>query len=280
MIKVIGLILIMLVAMTLYVAILVAPGKATPEMKAPFMHRYFAHRGLHTKDNSIPENTVAAFEAACNAGYGMELDVRLTADKEVIVIHDPNLMRPCGVDLDVKDLTYNEILEYGLFGTEFRVPLLTDVLECVDGRAPIIVEIKPMNDVTIELAQRTMAILAPYEGEYCVESFDPGVVKWLRYNAPHILRGQLSNQFKDFEKTGSALVRYIVSRCLLNMMGRPHFIAYKTGRRPLSVKLARMIGAMQIAWTSHPEDMGGTPEKDKRENDSVIFEFYEPPTTY
>ncbi len=277
--KVLIIIILIIVVYVLYVGVMVAPGKSTPEMKAPFMNRYFAHRGLHTKDNSIPENTVAAFDAACNAGYGMELDVRLTKDKEVIVIHDPNLMRPCGVDLDVQDLTYNEILEYGLFGTEFRVPLLTDVLECVEGRTPIIVEIKPCDD-SIPLVQKTMELLAPYEGDYCVESFDPAVVKWLRYNAPVVLRGQLSNQYKDFEKKGSTLLRFFVSRCLFNMMGRPHFIAYKTGNRPWPIKLARLLGAMQMVWTSHPEDMGGTPERDKRENDSVIFEFYDPPTTY
>ncbi len=277
--KILLLLLIIFVLILIFLGILVAPERASKAMKAPFENRFFAHRGLHTMDNTIPENTVAAFERACVAGYGIELDVRITKDEEVVVIHDPNLMRPCGVDKNVSDLTYNEILEYGLFGTEFRVPLFQDALECIEGRVPLIVEIKP-GENTLTLTQKTMELLAPYKGEYCVESFDPSVVRWIRHNCPVVLRGQLANLVSDFDENIPFLIKFFASRCLFNMATRPHFVAYKTGTKPLSVKLTKLLGAMHIVWTSHPEDMGGNPEKDKRENDSVIFEFYEPPVKY
>ncbi len=277
--KVLILLIVFLALVIIYVAILVAPGKATTKMKAPFLNRYFAHRGLHTEDDTIPENSLAAFDAACLAGYGIELDVRLTKDGEVVVLHDENLMRPCGVDALIGDLDFDEVADLKLWGTEHAIPLFEEALSTIDGRTPVIVEIKPGDRGEI-LAKKTMDILAPYVGDYCVESFDPSIVRWVKKYAPVVLRGQLAYNFGEYETNIPLIGRFFASRCMFNMLTRPHFIAYKTGKKPWPVKLTKLLGAMHIVWTSHPERLGGTPITDKVENDAVIFEYYDPPTHY
>ena len=266
----------LLISFFVFIVIMVAPGRYTKKMAAPFRGRYFAHRGLHTKDKSIPENSMRAFEEACKAGYGMEMDVQLTKDRQVVVFHDDDLERVCGVEGLVSDYTYEELQEFRLEGTEERIPLFKDVLDCIAGREPIIVELKS-DKMRFVLCQEVMYLLAPYTGDYCLESFDPAIVKWVKKNMPGVLRGQLSAQ-PDFFSKVSGIGKIFISNCMFGLMNRPHFIAYRVGPKPFTIKLTKLLGAMHICWTSRPEDMGGTPEIDAANNDSVIFEFYTPPT--
>ena len=266
----------LIICFIVFLAIMVAPGRCTKEMAEPFKGRYFAHRGLHTKDKSVPENSLAAFDAACEAGYGMELDVQLSKDGQVVVFHDDTLERVCGVEGRVSEYTYEELMNIPLEGTDETIPLLQDVLEVIDGRQPIIVELKS-DENRYKLCSAVMYILASYTGDYCLESFDPAIVRWIKKNMPGVLRGQLSSQ-PDFFSSVSGIVKVFLSNCLFGLLNRPHFIAYRVGPKPFPVKLTKLLGAVHICWTSRPEDMGGNPKQDAADNDSVIFEFYEPPT--
>ena len=158
--------------------VLLAPGQASESKKAPFMHRNFAYRGLHSEDQSVPENSRKAFSLAVEAGYGMELDVQLSRDGQVVVFHDDTLDRACGVAARVDELDLAELQKLPLFGTDERIPLFADVLALVAGRTPLIVELKngPRND---ELCKKTYALLRTYQGHYCIESFNPLIVAWL-----------------------------------------------------------------------------------------------------
>ena len=120
----------------------IAPGKYTEGAEKPFVNRNFAHRGLHSKKPNVPENTMPAFLAAAEKGYGIELDVQLTADDEVVVFHDHDLKRACRRQKKICDLTYAELKEIPLFGSFERVPRFADVLAAVNGRVPLIVELK------------------------------------------------------------------------------------------------------------------------------------------
>ena len=102
---------------------------------------YYAHRGLHDNQSDAPENTMAAFDKATEAGYGIELDVQMTKDGQVVVVHDFDLKRVCGIDKAVDECTYEELQEYPIYGSSQRIPLFTDVLQLVGGRVPLIVEI-------------------------------------------------------------------------------------------------------------------------------------------
>jgi len=248
---------------------LVAPGQASRRQKAPFLGRNFAHRGLHSRDKTVPENSMEAFRLAARAGYGMELDVQLSRDGQVVVFHDDTLGRVCGVDARVEELSYAELSQLRLCGTEYGIPLLSDVLAAVRGRGPLIVELKTGRR-NRELCEKTYALLEGYRGDVCVESFNPFIVMWFRFHARDLLRGQLSAQRSEFQKEGhGALKSFLLSRTLLNVFARPQFIAYRIGRRPLPVRLAERMGAMRVGWTSHEP-------RNEKGRDAVIFEFYKP----
>ena len=102
----------------------------------------YAHRGLHDKEKGVPENSLLAFDMACRGGFGMELDLQLTQDGRIVIHHDRNIRRTCGVDRNIDEMTYEELSGYRLLGSQERVPLFSDVLKVVDGRTPLIVEFK------------------------------------------------------------------------------------------------------------------------------------------
>jgi len=166
---------------------LLAPGKATKRQKAPFYGRSFAHRGLHTEDKSVPENSLEAFRLAGRAGYGVELDVQLTKDGQVVVFHDDTLDRVCGVPGKLSDKSYDELKLLSLCGTNQRIPLLTEVLEVYQGRGPLLVELKT-GSRNRELCEKTYAILSDYPGEVCIESFNPMIVRWFKKHAKDLVR--------------------------------------------------------------------------------------------
>ena len=244
------------------------PGGSTKRQRLPFQGVNFAHRGLHTRDKSIPENSLPAFERAARAGYGMELDVQLSKDGQVVVFHDDTLDRVCGVHARVDEKTWAELRELRLCGTEYGIPLFSEVLNTVRGRGPLIVELKNGRR-NRELCEKTSALLATYRGDVCIESFNPLIVAWFRLHAHDLVRGQLAAPRKEYLNQMGRVKAFLLSRCLLNFLGRPQFIAYKIGYRPPSVRLAEHLGAMKVGWTSHEP-------RNERGRDAVIFEFYRP----
>ena len=139
---------------------------------------YYAHRGLHNNAGNAPENSLAAFEKAVKAGYGIELDVQLTKDNQVVVTHDFHLRRNCNVQKEVNQCTYEELQRYPIFFSKERIPLLEDVLKVVDGKVPLIIELKYKDKS--DICAKTDEILQNYRGEYCIESFYPQVLLWYR----------------------------------------------------------------------------------------------------
>ncbi len=249
-------------------AFLIAPGKLDKKKRAAFTGRNFAHRGLHKRDKSVPENSIPAFEAAARIGYGVELDVHITGDNQLVVFHDDDLKRACGVEGRIEDMSYAQLGQYRLFGTKNHIPLLSEVLAVINKRSPIIVELKRGSN-NRELCRLTYEMMRSYGGRYCIESFDPRIVMWFRINAPEVLRGQLSTRPKELRKTTSRLGAFFLGHLLTNFLTRPQFIAYELGRKPLTVRLCERLGAMRVAWTS----LEWCNEKN---NDAVIFQFYRP----
>ena len=247
---------------------LVAPGSITKRQKAPFYGRSFAHRGLHVEDKSVPENSLEAFRLAASAGYGVELDVQLSKDGRVVVFHDDTLDRVCGVHARVDEKSFDELRLLRLCGTEQRIPLLTEALAVINGRGPLIVELKNGRR-NRELCEKTYAILSDYEGQVCIESFNPMIVRWFKKHARDLVRGQLATTVKDYGDTVKKPTAWLLSHCLMNFLSRPQFIAYRIGFRPLSVRLSEALGAMRFGWTARNE-------RAERHRDAVIFEFYRP----
>ena len=207
-------------------------------------------------------------------GYGVELDVQLSADGQVVVFHDDTLDRICGVHGKVIDYPLAELQQMKLLDTEETLPLFTDVLAVLrQGAGPLIVELKTGSRNT-ELCEKTRELLRGYPGVFCIESFDPRIVLWFRKNAPEIFRGQLSQPVEDYTGHLPALYARLLAGCRFSFLNRPDFIAYKIGARPASVLRKRGKGVLLVGWTSHDA------VADAKDNDSVIFEYCAPPLRY
>ena len=234
-------------------------------------HKPIAHRGLH-KGSAVPENSLAAFEAAIELGYPFELDIQLLADGGLVVFHDQDLTRLTGVSGKISEQNSQTIKQLKLLGSDQHVPLLDEVFDLVKGKVPILIEIK--NDGMVgELEQTLLNKLSDYSGEYAVQSFKPFSISWFKKNAPQILRGQLSGGFKS----GNLAWHKKIARrnLLMNWVSSPNFIGYDIQCLPyLPVSIARQIlNYPVIAWTIKTE-------KDKVEAekyaDNIIFESIDP----
>ena len=111
-------------------------------MRSNWFCKYkLAHRGLH--NDKFPENSLGAFENACKKGFAIELDVRLLKDGTPVIFHDPNTFRMCNIDKNINEITLNELDNYHLADSKYTIPTLQQVLELVDGKTPIMIELKP-----------------------------------------------------------------------------------------------------------------------------------------
>lgn len=232
----------------------------------------YAHRGLH--NSAVPENSLTAFRRAAEGGFGAELDVRLSKDGRLAVIHDNCLLRTAGADVKVSDLTAAELSRYRLEGTEEKIPFLEEVLPVFENKAPLIIELKT-EDNAASLAKAVCDLLDQYRVSYCVESFDPRAVRWIASHRPEICRGQLSANFLK-ERAGLPwIAAFIMKNLLVCALSAPDFVAYDLRHRNrLSLKLARKVwGAHEVSWTVRtPEELADC-ERDGR---IPIFEGFAP----
>lgn len=210
----------------------------------------YAHRGLH--GNGIPENSMAAFQDALAGGYGIELDVHLMKDGTLAVIHDPSLKRTAGVDVQIEELTAEDLCKYPLEGTQETIPTFCQVLELFDGKAPMIIELKPQGGNHAALTKAVCDLLDTYQGVYCIESFDPRCVAWLKKHRPDIIRGQLTEDFVGNPRSTLPLaLKFVLTHQLENFLILPDFVAYKfADRKTLSNTLVRKLWGVQgVTWT-------------------------------
>ncbi len=208
----------------------------------------YAHRGLWNE--KYPENSLPAFALAADAGFGIELDIQLTKDNRIVVFHDYDLVRMCGVDKKICELTYDELCEYRLNGTIFGIPTLAEVLKLVDSRVPLLVELKG-EDGSTELCKRVAPLLDKYQGALCVESFNPLLLRWFKKFRPRYARGQLVTKVTKKNRKGSAIVGFALTNLLLNTLSRPDFIAVdgKIRKRPMIFLCERLFRAKIFVWT-------------------------------
>ncbi len=240
------LLLILFLTAALYL-FLVHPRMRRPD-SAPFMNCCFAHRGLHDPETDIPENSLAAFRRAVDAGYGIELDVQLSADGIPVVFHDATLSRICAIDRRVDSLPFSALRELSLTGTEEKIPSFAEVLSLVDGKVPLLVEIK-MDHIDLSVPEKINELLSSYDGLYCIESFHPAALWWYRKNRPDVYRGQLSTNFNIENRTLSP-AQYLLGKMVLNVVSRPDFISYNWRfRKDTSLRLCRrLFGAKCAGW--------------------------------
>lgn len=241
---------ILTVLFLLYLLVLVRPKPQKPADAALLCD--YAHRGLHGE--RVPENSLRAFKLACEQGRGIELDVQLSRDGTVMVFHDYTLKRMTGADQKLRELTAAELQSLSLLGTDQTIPTFAEVLELVDGRVPLLVELKGEN-LNTALCKAVAEHLSAYKGAYCIESFNPLLVRGMRKCLPRVYGGLLyTNVCRDKKKY--SLLNMAVSCMLLNWLAKPNFIAYnQLDRRSLPVKLAvGLYRAPRFVWTVRSDE--------------------------
>jgi glycerophosphoryl diester phosphodiesterase len=261
----------LIIAAMLY---LMAPSRRRKSRMGVFEQYFIAHRGFHQNGTERPENSMPAFSAAVSRGYGIELDVQLTADGVPVVFHDFTLHRAAGDARRISELTFAELEEIPLFGSSQRIPRFSEVLRMVDGRVPMIIELKAMWKHR-ELCEKAARILDRYRGSYCIESFSPLALYWFRRHRPEVMRGQLATSLFREGKRRWWFFAWTLTWCLSNRLCRPDFVAYNFEfRNILPVRLMRrMYRCEMAAWTIRSQaDL----EKSRSHFDVFIFDSFDP----
>jgi len=243
-------------------------GEAWERLFAPAI----AHRGLWSPDGP-PENSLGAFQAACAAGYGIELDVQLSADGEAMVFHDEDLERMTGVKGRLSDRTTTELAELRLKGTDERIPTLLETLALIGHRAMVHVELKTPYGQVGPLEQRTHQVLIDHNGPACVIGFNPYSHAWFAERFPGVLRGLDSYSYKRAPHMTEAQRRSF-ARLEHVAIARPHFLALGLDMLPSErVTGLRVEGLPVVAWTvREPAEW----EAIRDSCDNLIFEGFRP----
>lgn len=236
---------------------------------------HYAHRGYYSKNQTIPENSIPGFARAVEMKFGVELDVHLTRDGKLAVLHDENLKRMCGADVNLSSLNSTQLGNYRLKGTENTIPLFADVLKVISGKVPMVIEVKPYGGNIATLCKRLCFELEGYKGTYCVESFDPRALMWFKKYRPEIVRGQLAMRPGGYGKGVNPLVAFAASNLLANFLTKPDFVAYCVeDRKNWSFRLCKLFYKVQeFAWTIRTPEQAAEVQKT---GGLIIFEYFDP----
>ncbi len=231
-----------------------------------------AHRGLWTPDGA-PENSLAAFQAACAKGYSIELDVQLTADGQAVVFHDDRLERLTGLEGRLRDHTAAELAAMKLSGTDETIPTLADALAVIGHRAMVQIELKtPFGEVG-ELEKKVSEILIDHAGPIAVIGFNPYSHAWFADHNPQVLRGLDSYSWNDenARKLAPELRRSLAALEQVEI-ARPDFLALGLDMLPSPrADVFRAKGMPIVAWTVRsPEQWDAVSDH----CDNLIFEGF------
>ena len=227
-----------------------------------------AHRGLHNE--KYPENSLGAFENAIKHKLAIELDVRLLKDGTIVIMHDSNILRMCGVNKNLADMYEYELSEMFLNKTKYNIPTLKEVLELVNGKVPLMIELKPIRHNKKHILEKSVyELIKDYKGDIAVKSFHPLSMLWFKKNAPEITRGMLGSYFEHTHLP--KLYKNIIKKMSFYSLIKPHFISYDF--RYLPNKYVKKKNVPIVAWTITSEKLE---EEALKFADTVVFENYIP----
>lgn len=235
-----------------------------------FLKGIYYHRGYYD-NKDIAENSMEAFQKCIDKGYGIELDVQLSKDKQVVVFHDDSLKRMCNSDLIIKETTYEDLLRFNLLDTTNKIPLFEEVLKANNGQVPIYIEIKDFTMNFQELVDKTVELMNKYPGNYYVCSFNVIAIIYLRKLNSSILRGVISQNFKN-EKYPK-LEGFVLQNMFLNFLARPDIVSYGYNEINWSVRLNKLFKRTLAGWA-----IANQKEFDEYKNfyDIQVVELFEP----
>lgn len=230
---------------------------------------YVAHRGLFNNVD-VPENSTPAFEKATQNGFGIETDVQMTKDGVLVVFHDDTLDRMTGVSGSICQLTFDQVRQLRLGGTNCQIPTFDEFLQAASG-TNLIVELKKHKEIG-EMESKVAKALSTYNGNYCIESFDPFIVRWFKVHCPNVIRGQLSCSFEG--QNLSKLKRYLAANLKLCKWNGSQFIAYDVATLRNNAAVAKWAKKVPIiCWTVRSQQ-----QYDQMHDcfDNMIFDSFVP----
>jgi glycerophosphoryl diester phosphodiesterase len=235
--------------------------------------RPIAHRGLHDKPRGLIENTAGAFAAAIAGNYAIECDLQITRDGESVVFHDDVLDRLTDATGKVCERTVAEMQALTIRGSSDRVQTLRALLQQVEGKVPLVIEIKSLWDRSDALARRTLEIVSSYQGHYALMSFDPDVVSVLRQLSPATPRGIVAERATDSYYSMLSPARRLELRTMSHLpRTQPHFISFYFRELPWApITACRAAGLPVISWTIRSP---GEAREAMRHTDQVTFENF------
>lgn len=228
-----------------------------------------AHRGLH--DKKAPENSLSAFENAIHKGYCIEFDVQMLSDGTIVIFHDDSLSRMTGNDGYIKFLKREDLEFLKITGTDEHIPTLEEGLAFINGRVPVLIEIKNSGKVG-ELEQNVLKILSKYKGDFAIQSFNPYTLEFFKKHAPNILRGQISGSRRLFKDLSYFRQRAMQKMTIAYKNNLADFISYEADALPcIYVKKFKRLPLLCWAIGSQEEYL-----RIVKYCDNVIFENFEP----
>lgn len=244
-----------------------------------FLARPIAHRALHDRAAGRPENSRAAVRAAIERGYGIEIDLQLSADGVPMVFHDADLPRLTGEEGPLAARTAEALGRLTLRGGEEGIPTFAEVLAIVDGRVPLLVEVKDQTRALGPVDGRLEAAVAEavrgYRGPLALMSFNPHAVIALRDLAPAVPRGITTCAYdpadREWAPAGPARLDRLRGIADYDEAGAC-FISHEAGDlgRPRVAEL-KAAGATVLSWTIRSP---GQEAQARRRSDNVTFEGY------
>ncbi|MDP3547374.1 MAG: glycerophosphodiester phosphodiesterase family protein [Phreatobacter sp.] len=237
--------------------------------------RPIAHRGLHGLAPGVVENCPRAFEAAIAGNYAIECDVQPTADGDAVVFHDPTLDRLTVANGRVDQSTVAALKATAFRSTDDRMITLSELFALVQGRVPLVVEIKSEFDGKLALTERVAALAAGYRGPLALMSFDPGPIAWLKTHAPALVRGIVAESHYAGAHWARLPDRLRADLSTLAHMDRtdPDFLSWRVADLPNATteRFRGTLGRPLICWTVRTDDERVIAA---RHADQVTFEGY------
>ncbi|VEU80268.1 glycerophosphodiester phosphodiesterase family protein [Haploplasma axanthum] len=231
-----------------------------------------AHRGLHNNNNKIPENSIIAYKEAINKNYAIELDITFLTDGSIVCFHDDNLLRMTGVDLEIKTCNLNTVKDLKLLNTDEIIPLFEDLLRLVDGKVPLLIEIKQNRNFKTFFKNLT-TLLDNYDGEFAIFSFNPLVLSILKKYRKNYIRGQITSYFNELS-TMSKPLKYLMKSLFFNHFTKPDFISYNIDNLPNKyADKAKKKGLTVISYTAKNQNDYDLALK---HYDNIVFEGFIP----
>ncbi|MTI44206.1 glycerophosphoryl diester phosphodiesterase [Roseibium hamelinense] len=243
------------------------------------MARPIAHRGYHDADNGIIENTPSAISAAVEHGFGIEVDVQETADGEALVFHDYTLDRLADGTGKVIDTPAAALTRMNMRTGTDSLWLLSDLFDLVDGRVPLVIEIKSLmtRGAQQDFVKHVVDQVAAYRGPACIKSFDADMLSIARGHNPAVLRGVVADgaHNKADYRRFTRMDRFILRNMLHTPRTRPHFISYGINDLPaLGPSFWRKaFGIPIMTWTVRTADQR---DRATRYADQIVFEGFDP----